>query len=200
MAVLNVLSRSPLPVGVRTDDGGILVLEGARGADEAAPRLCVVEPLAGRKSPVGPSDLSFPDLIRLVEQGQRGANLQSMLSSHPADSVIDVYRHLVADIKASSMDRGYDLMQQHEARTQGEPGLLGKIYRENAADGYAYYMVTQERGSQVRLCLLPVMDSYRSIQLGEDSWVDRSSVERVMNAFGAFQKAASSKKAAPGRW
>lgn len=173
--MLAELCKGPTPVGVRLDSGSMLVLA-LDGGGRARAQL--FDPAAEPRKPQAgdPERLSLADLARLVEHGVRGAQLEQHLQQ--AVYCMNLYRDLAARLAAASFDEQGTLLDSYMEASRRVPGLLGRVYKEAAADGYAYYLVTQLRPGQARLSHLQVLDGYTVAHLGQDGWLDQETVRR----------------------
>lgn len=177
-ALLRVLGNAELPVGVLTFRGYLLTIDRASEGYRATQSV----PEEQRSHPVPLHELNLVDLAEMIGNGFRGQSLKDVMRPEPAESAMNEYRELVARIRAvdiSSQDR---VLEEHERAIADRPGLLGKIHNETAADGYAYYMLTQVRPGQARLSTPPVCDGYQANHIGSEAWMDTDSATRSLAA------------------
>lgn len=178
-ALLAVISGSDLPVGVRIRSGDMLLIDGnARGEVSST----IVSQEHGGARRFDPQKIPTATLLQIIEDGSRGGELKAKLASNPPDIKMSEYRELKAALQNAGMTEHVEILRRHQLKVQDDDGILGKIYREPAADGYAYYMVTQVRPAQVRLNSLPVHDGYTSSHLGDDAWTESARIQASIEA------------------
>lgn len=185
--LLAAIAESDLPVGIRIRSGDLLLVE-TDGSGGLA--TSILNHAGGQAKRFDPLKIPLSTLTQLIEDGYRGSALQDRLGPNPVDSRMSDFQMLKSALQRADIGRHAGIIEAHERQQQNDSGLLGKIYREPAADGYAYYMVTQERPGQVRLNSLPVHDAYVSAQLGHDAWTEP---ERIRSSILAMEQSSGHK-------
>ena len=132
------------------------------------------------------NDLRLPELLKLAEAPLMGKELERTVRhfnnvGREAQLGQEIYAQLLKAIQRAKTTFNYDdeiravESVDRDARVRGE--LLGRHITQSVADGQSYYIVTETRGSQVRLQHLPVIDGYRVVAWGSQAWVEREYVE-----------------------
>lgn len=170
-ALLQVLVKGEFPVGVRLDDGKLLVVELVVDAG-AMNRLCAtsINSENGQKAPIDVAKLGSQAWMRLIEEGIRGKALSAAMDPSAGDTAFSDYKALLTSLEKSGIVKSFELLAAYCKLTDGKKGLLGKIYSEPCADGSACYMVTQINAKSVRLQHVPVGDAWSVPHLGQDGW------------------------------
>lgn len=197
-ALVDVLSKAELPVGVRRSDGKMLLIE--KYKDDGLIALCI-DTQTGSRACTLANKLPCEQLLVLIKEGLRGPELAACLSPAAKDTAQAAYRDLVQAIGKAGLMGSYALYEEYLKKSDSEDGLLGKIYTEPFADGSAIYMVTQISGSNVRLQHLAIGDAWSVPHLGADGWAPlqlvQSDIDRRKTWNALVQGQPNKKKGGP---
>lgn len=194
--LVEALLMTDLPAGLHLRSGDLLTVE---AASKGAPGLEAKHYQERRSAPskVDANEISLLELISLLDHGARGPELRAATGSSPLDSRMGKYRARRSRIKHTDIMKQDQVLVTYSASVENENGILGKIYKECVADGYAYHMVTQLRPNQPRLMVLPVCDCYTSLRISDDGWVDSVALTRTIEFERAFDEMIRSPRPRP---
>lgn len=133
--------------------------------------------------------LDAQEILSLVNAPLRGIDLDRVFqrinhSAHDEHLGQRLHAELTASLAKAAQGSDYSLedklveLADKDAQVRG--GLIGRCIKQPAADGYAHYQVTAERGSVVRVQHLHVCDGYSVRTWGSDAWVERSFIESLV--------------------
>jgi len=75
----------------------------------------------------------------------------------------------------------YDaILKKLQARSDKAKGLVGKLFKLPHADGYAFYVIEEEKGQKVRIENQPIGDAWQDNILGAGGWFPRKQIEPII--------------------